>query len=126
MSLVITKPELSTDQQELLSELESMSFCKTKDEYLWLLDELKDLGIETINDWDDKYSGTYEGREELAGAEFAQQMAEDCGDIPSDLPSWIDIDWKGSWYNLRFDYSTIERVNKVHGYVIETFFFRNY
>tara|TARA_R100000152_G_C6739099_1_gene162993 strand:+ start:122 stop:502 length:381 start_codon:yes stop_codon:yes gene_type:complete len=126
MSLVITKPELSEDQKELLSELESMSFLKTEEEYLWFLNELKDLGIETVNDWDDRYSGTYEGREEVAGAEFAQQMAEDCGEIPSDLPSWIDIDWKGSWYNLRFDYSTIERVHKVHGYVIETFFFNNY
>jgi hypothetical protein len=126
MSLVITKPELSEDQQELLSELQSMSFLKTEEEYLWFLNELKDLGIESVNDWDDKYSGTYEGREEIAGAEFAQQMAEDCGEIPSDLPSWIDIDWKGSWYNLRFDYSTIERENKPHGYVIETFFFHNY
>jgi hypothetical protein len=126
MSLVITKSELSEDQQELLSELQSMSFLKTEEEYLWFLNELKDLGIETVTDWDDKYSGTYEGREEIAGAEFAQQIAEDCGEIPSDLPSWIDIDWKGSWYNLRFDYSTIERENKAHGYVIETFFFHNY
>ena len=126
MSLVITKPELSEDQQELLTELKSMNFLKTEEEYLWFLNELKDLGIETTSDWDEKYAGTYEGREELAGAKFAAEMAEDCGDIPSDLPSWIDIDWKGSWYNLSVDYSTIERENKAHGYVIETFFFNNY
>ncbi len=74
MSLVITKPELSEDQQELLSELQSMDFLKTEEEYLWFLNELKDLGIETVNDWDDKYTGTYEGREEIAGAESARNM----------------------------------------------------
>jgi len=126
MSSTMTKPALTEDQQELLEELKSMDYLKTEEEYLWFLDELNDLGIESVSDWEDKYSGRYEGREEVAGAEFAQQLAEDCGEIPSDLPTWIDIDWEGSWHNLRFDYSTIERKNTVHGYVIETFFFHSY
>ena len=34
-------------------------------------------------------------------ADFAEQTAEDCGDIPS----WIVIDWEASWNcNLRHDY----------------------
>lgn len=40
-------------------------------------------------------------------AEFAERMAEECGDIPKDLPSWIVIDWEASWNcNLRHDYNT--------------------
>lgn len=40
-------------------------------------------------------------------AEFAEWTAEECGDIPADLPSWIRIDWEASWNcNLRHDYST--------------------
>ena len=39
-----------------------------------------------------------------SGAEFAQQIAEDCGDVPRDMPSWIEIDWKASWDNLDYDY----------------------
>lgn len=40
-------------------------------------------------------------------AEFANRMAEECGDIPKDLSSWIVIDWEASWNcNLRYDYNT--------------------
>ena len=38
------------------------------------------------------------------GAEFAQNIAEDCGDDPRNMSSWIEIDWKASWDNLSFDY----------------------
>lgn len=40
-------------------------------------------------------------------AAFAEQTAEDVGDIPKDLPSWIIIDWQASWdCNLCHDYNT--------------------
>ena len=40
-------------------------------------------------------------------ADFAENMAEECGDIPKDMPSWIVIDWEASWNcNLRYDYIT--------------------
>ena len=38
------------------------------------------------------------------GAEFAQNIAEDCGDVPRNMPSWIEIDWEASWENLTYDY----------------------
>ena len=53
-----------------------------------------------IEDFRDAYNGTWESE-----AEFAEHTAEDCGEIPKDLPSWIVIDWEASWNcNLRFDY----------------------
>ena len=55
--------------------------------------------IDSISSCRDAYMGCYE-----SGAEFAQQIAEDCGDVPRDLPSWIEIDWKASWDNLDYDY----------------------
>ena len=40
-------------------------------------------------------------------AEFAERIAEECGEIPRDLPSWIVVDWESSWHcNLRHDYNT--------------------
>lgn len=58
----------------------------------------------TIEDARDHYSGTYE-----SGADFAEQIAEDLGEIPKDLPSWIVIDWESSWNcNLRYDFATSE------------------
>ena len=28
------------------------------------------------------------------------QLAEDCGEVPRGMSSWIEIDWKASWDNL--------------------------
>ena len=39
-----------------------------------------------------------------SGAEFAQSIAEDCGDVPRGMSSWIEIDWDKSWDNLSYDY----------------------
>ena len=42
-----------------------------------------------------------------SGAEFAQNIAEDCGDVPRNMSSWIEIDWNKSWDNLS-DYDYVE------------------
>ena len=60
---------------------------------------LDNFDIDDISSCRDAYMGCYE-----SGGEFAQQIAEDCGDVPRDLPSWIEIDWKASWDNLDYDY----------------------
>ena len=60
---------------------------------------LENFDIESVSRCRDAYMGSYE-----SGAAFAQQIAEDCGDVPRDMPSWIEIDWKASWDNLDYDY----------------------
>ena len=58
--------------------------------------------IDSIEHFEESYQGKYD-----SGAEFAEQIATDCGYIKSfqgDLPSWIEIDWKASWDNLSYDY----------------------
>ena len=55
--------------------------------------------IESVSSCRDAYMGQYE-----SGAEFAQSIAEDCGDVPRGMSSWIEIDWKASWDNLDYDY----------------------
>jgi len=56
----------------------------------------------TIEQARDAFHGTAD-----SGADFAENMAEECGDVPKDFPSWIEIDWEASWNrNLRHDYST--------------------
>ncbi|MFM2134451.1 MAG: hypothetical protein RL156_1732 [Bacteroidota bacterium] len=45
-----------------------------------------------------------------SGADAAQQIAEESGAVPKDLPCWIVIDWQDSWdSNLRHDYCTAGR-----------------
>ena len=60
---------------------------------------LENFDIADVSGCRDSYQGKYEN-----GADFAQSIAEDCGDVPRDMPSWIEIDWKASWDNLSFDY----------------------
>ena len=54
--------------------------------------------IENVSSCRDAYMGCYE-----SGAEFAQSIAEDCGEVGSNS-SWIEIDWDKSWDNLSYDY----------------------
>ena len=60
---------------------------------------LENFDIDCISSCRDAYMGCYE-----SGADFAQSIAEDCGDVPRNMPSWIEIDWKASWDNLDYDY----------------------
>jgi antirestriction protein len=63
----------------------------------------------TIEQARDAFHGTAD-----SFAEFAERMAEDCGEIPKDLPDWIAgaIDWDSAWNrSLQFDYATSEDDN---------------
>lgn len=59
--------------------------------------DIKEL-IEKVTD---SYFGQYDSDEN-----FAQSLLEDTGSIPTDLPSFLHIDWKSTARDLMFDYST--------------------
>jgi hypothetical protein len=40
--------------------------------------------------------------------DYVRELLEDCGDIPSDLPSWVEIDWEATARNVRTDYTCTE------------------
>ena len=64
----------------------------------------------TIEDAQDSYQGAYSSE-----ADFAQSIAEDCGYINDDLPTWICIDWQATWNSaLRFDYTAIYQCGEYH------------
>ena len=68
-----------------------------------LVDEfIEDFDVSTIENFEDMYQGQYD-----SGADFAEQIATDCGYITRDLPSWIEIDWEKTWDNLSYDYTEL-------------------
>ena len=69
-----------------------------------LVDEfIEDFDVSTIENFEDMYQGQYN-----SGADFAEQIATDCGYITRDLPSWIEIDWQKTWDNaLSYDYTEL-------------------
>jgi len=73
-----------------------------------LVDEyIEDYFVSAVEFFEESYQGEYE-----SGAEFAEQMASDCGYISRDMPSWIEIDWSKTWDNaLSYDYHEITMPN---------------
>jgi len=49
--------------------------------------------------------------------EYVEEMLKDIGDLPSDIPYCIAIDWEQTAENIRVDYSSVE-------YDGDTFYFR--
>ena len=60
---------------------------------------LNNFDIESVSSCRDAFHGHYN-----SGAEFAEQIAIDCCEVPSNMSSWIEIDWDKSWDNLSYDY----------------------
>ena len=48
---------------------------------------------------EEAYQGKYESDED-----FTQQLLEDTGDIPKDLPAYVNIDWEGTARDIMMDY----------------------
>ena len=99
------------DEDELVAFVERFGEEKFKlyfEEYADMVDDigigvvesfLDNFDIADISSCRDAYQGCFE-----SGAEFAQNLAEDCGDVPRGMSSWIEIDWEASWDNLTYDY----------------------
>ena len=99
------------DEDELVDFVERFgetNFLTYFEEYADMVDDmgihvveafLENFDIDCVSSCRDAYQGRYD-----SGAEFAQSIAEDCGDVPRNMPSWIEIDWQASWDNLTYDY----------------------
>ena len=99
------------DEDQLVDFVERFGEEKFKlyfEEYADMVDDIGNdvvsaflnvFDIESVSSCRDAYQGRFD-----SGAEFAQNLAEDCGDVPRGMSSWIEIDWEASWENLTYDY----------------------
>ena len=97
------------DLQAFIDEYSKSQFVDYIEEYLQAIDQydeevvesfLEIFSIEDICNLSEAYQGQWN-----SGAEFAQNLAEDCCEVPREMSSWIEIDWKASWDNLSYDYT---------------------
>ena len=97
------------DLQAFIDEHGKSYFESYIEDYLQAIDEYDEevvedfveiFGVCSISSLSDAYQGKWD-----SGAEFAQNLAEDCGEVPTNMSSWIEIDWKASWDNLSYDYT---------------------
>ena len=107
------------DAEAFIKEYGEKNFFYYYEEYVQLIDDYSEEAVTAYLEIQDitclsSFSEAYMGEWE-SGAEFAQNIAEDCCEIPREMASWIEIDWKASWENLEYDYTM------TNGFV-----FRNY
>ena len=107
--------DLSTDDKDLYDKITDMLGEKwTHEETIDFMDELSDIGIETVDQFVDSYEGDHHSEREFAEYWCVEVM---CSEIPDIVLSAVD--WQDVWdHNLRYDFNAIETVNG-------TFFFRN-
>jgi hypothetical protein len=113
---IISVSDLTERYEELESEVEgidpdeedSSGWQTLKDEF----DKLKEI-LEELkgNGGDEQWKGDWYPNcliKESYFTEYSKDLCEDIGDIPSNLPSYIVIDWKATAENLKVDYTEIE------------------
>ena len=104
------------DVIERLEELESKLEAFREENDLWLkesfpnIDELS--ALRSLAEECSRLSADWKYGETLIRysywQEYVQQMLEDCGEIPKNLPGYIAIDWETTAANIAQDYSIVE------------------
>ncbi|OUV34713.1 MAG: hypothetical protein CBC48_05310 [bacterium TMED88] len=110
----------SEEYQLLIDEIsDRTSYIIDEDEYDSFIEELANYGINDAEQFEDAFSGEWEGYGERVFSEFSEELIESCGYTIE--PEFIAncIDWELVWYSaLRYDYQTIE-------FKGNTYFFHN-
>jgi len=68
--------------------------------------------LEAINEKGDGYCSDWRHGETLINesywVEYCEELCKDIGDMPKEIPSYIEIDWEKTADNLAADYTTVE------------------
>lgn len=99
--------EKATNDQEFSEWLESTPDELHTDlkQVLSVLEELKGNG------GDEQWRGDWYPVTMIAEhyfTEYAEELLKDCGDLPQEIPHYIEIDWEATADNIKVDYSAIE------------------
>ena len=79
---------------------------------LEVIEAINEVENEVGNEWE--YGVTLIEEDDFE--EYAQELVEDIGDLPSNLPSYIssNIDWSGVAEDLKADYSEVDYQGKTY------------
>ena len=72
------------------------------------LEELEALKEEISDNSDEGFEYGIQLIHENYIDDYLDELLEDCGYIPKDMPSWIKIDWQATYDNMKEDYNEIE------------------
>ena len=90
---------------ERIEELQGLDALEDDDkEELLALEELQSEAEGYSDDW--KYGVTL--IRDSYFTEYAEELCKDIGDIPKDIPHYIEIDWEKTAANIQQDYTSVE------------------
>ena len=98
-----SKLEEIADKEEEIQECE-FEYNRYSDE----LEELKVLKDEISNNSDEGFEYGIQLIHENDIHDYLRELLLDCGYLPNDFPSWIEIDWQATCDNMKQDYSELE------------------
>ena len=112
---------IDTDEmQEFIDEHGHKDFILYFEDYHQAVEEwdkeivdsfIEEFELSAVDRISDAYHGSWRN-----GAEFAEQLVQDCGYIERELPYWIEVDWEKTWDNLSYDYT------EINGYIFSNNF----
>lgn len=115
--------ELLSDQEDVQSELDLLS-SDTEDEVELseiesLEEQIKNLQdeIDILEDLKSEIPEFENGEQMIKDSYFVdamKELCEDIGDVSSDLPFYIVIDWETTAENLKVDYSSCEYNGEIY------------
>lgn len=95
--------DVATITQENVDDvLDLLQSWEYSDEYISLMKLQEEC--EHYCEWDD---GAFFIRDDYF-EEYAEQLCEDIGDLPKEVPSYIVIDWEATALNIQEDYMSAE------------------
>jgi len=103
----ITNTESIIDSRDVIARLEYLEGTERdedEEEEFKALSALAEEGKDYAEDW--LHGATL--IHERYFTEYAQEMLEDCCEIPRNLPHYIAIDWEATAQNIRVDYTEID------------------
>ena len=66
--------------------------------------------LESVGGGDEQWRGDWYPLTLIADSyftDYARELLEDCGDLPKELPHYIEIDWDATARNIRVDYTPV-------------------
>lgn len=113
MNKNISNTEDVLDVRDIIERFEELESNEDRDEY----DEQEFKSLQSLlddlcgNGGDEQWKGDWYPitliREDYF-EEYCEELVSDIGDLPREIPSYIEIDWKATAENIKVDYFSVD------------------
>lgn len=93
----------SMDFENLYNYLEKLEECYYNADVVEAFADLGNYDVEDVDEFFDKLEESYQG-EHKSDEDFTEQLLKDTGCIPSNIPSYVHIDWSSTARDIMMDY----------------------